>query len=56
MNESKPDTETVYCSECNAAVRLERQDPTGGLVVKCACDDRRSIRVATALPDGWSDE
>ena len=55
MNESKPDTETVYCSECNAAVRLERQEPTRGLVVKCACDDRRSIRVATALPEGWSE-
>ena len=56
MNESKPDTETVYCDDCNAAVRLERQDPAGGLVVRCACDDRRSIRVATALPGGWSDE
>lgn len=44
-------TNAVFCDECHTAVRLERG--SYGLELVCACGDRRSLKVASALPDGW---
>jgi len=53
MIEPRSETDAVFCDECNAAVRLERHAQTDDLRVRCACDEQRSIKVATILPDGW---
>lgn len=42
----------VTCDDCSHPVQLCRT-PSGELFVDCDCDKQRSIRVATALPDGW---
>jgi len=47
-------TNPVYCDDCNAAVRLER-DSNRSLKAKCACETVRNVRVAQLLPDGWSE-
>jgi len=47
------DTNTLYCTRCNSTARLERVGETASLVVLCACDERRSVRVSEALPDEW---
>jgi len=49
----RPKTTPLFCDECNAAVRLERKS-NQLLILRCACDKRRSIKVAAALPEGWS--
>ena len=47
----RPKTDPMFCDECNAAVRLERDGRN--LLARCACDKRRSIKVAAVLPEGW---
>lgn len=44
-------TEAIFCDDCNCAVRLERGNY--GLELVCACGERRSLKVAAALPEGW---
>ena len=56
MADQQHNTDAVFCDECNAAVRLERHAQTDDLRVRCACDEQRSIKVATILPEGWVDE
>lgn len=46
-------TDPVFCDECNSAVRLERGNY--GLELVCPCGDRRSLKVAAALPAGWQE-
>lgn len=45
-------TEPIYCDDCNAAVRIER-DEYQQLTATCACDSTRNVRVSKVLPAGW---
>lgn len=45
-------SEPVYCDDCNATVRIER-NASGQLKAKCACDSTRNVRVSKVLPEGW---
>jgi len=47
----RPKTEAMFCDDCGTAVRLERDGRN--LLARCACDKRRSIKVAAVLPEGW---
>ena len=49
----RPKTEPRFCDECCTAIRLETMDDRR-LILRCACDKRRSIKVASVLPEGWS--
>ena len=48
------DTNPMFCERCNAAVRLEKYDNYGRLILRCGCDTTRSIKVSQALPEEWS--
>jgi len=43
----------VTCENCGSAVYLARRE-NRTLVVRCDCDEERSLKVATTLPEGWS--
>ncbi len=45
-------TDPVFCTECQAAVRLERSD-NDQLYLTCACGEQRPLRVSQVLPVGW---
>lgn len=45
---------TITCDECNTPVRLTREDDHT-LSLRCECPEERSIKVASALPAGWSE-
>jgi len=47
----RPKTTPLFCDDCECAVRLERDGRT--LLARCACDKRRSIKVAAVLPEEW---
>lgn len=45
-------TSPIYCDHCQSTVRVERDD-NGTLQAVCACGIKRSLRVASGLPEGW---
>jgi len=45
-------TNAYYCNECNTAVRLERREDNH-LVVACACETERFVRIESKSPDKW---
>jgi hypothetical protein len=49
----KQHPDVMRCTDCGTTLDVVRQD-NRTLAVACNCDELRSIKVATALPEGWS--
>jgi hypothetical protein len=45
-------TDPIYCDDCNAAVRVERND-NNSLVAVCACGSYRNIKTSRVFPEAW---
>lgn len=44
---------TVHCDRCESIVEVVRQADRK-LVLRCDCPERRGVKMARALPEGWS--
>ena len=45
-------SQIIKCDTCGRIVELGKLE-NRTLVLECDCPERRSIRVAQALPEGW---
>lgn len=48
MSDNESVTEAQFCSNCNTAIRLERDTKNGTYLLKCACNKE------VAVPRTWS--